>query len=943
MADPSLMLPESKYTITAGTFTVAFAVVSWSVWETGSQSEVDAWTMGALALVTAVFALYLWASWRWERSALPVPVEVDAAAVLQVNTQAHLPVGESENIVATAMRNVSAPGWLATGANTLISLGLAGTFFGLTMGLFEAVPCLASDATTATCPGLAGALGSGSADGLATGDAVEVAISALLDGAMLAFLKSLLGIVLATLWSFRHLEVKERESAISHALLVELNQRLPPMSMEQLTIQMARQAQESAKALDGRITAMQGQNADGQPVTLSHLATTIRALRGADSAGSDVNLATLAAGLQAVQKSTRALRGTDESGKSVNLATLAVGIKGIQKSTADLRGADDEAGEVNLATLAAGLRAIDKTTAALRGTDGEDVEVNLAMLAAGLQEINSSTAALSGAMNSLAEELPEKLAGPIGVQVCAVVAPALATLNGTMEQLSSTGASAFGEAITSRVGNELSGFQSALAEINIALQTMPKTLSQGSTEAVKGLQRSTEENAKALTGAANAVAAQNTESAATIKELTAVAAELQRSLLDLRGQGAEFGEALSDATVPLRDLPESLSAVKDGISATGRALRHDVVNQLDQWQASLALQTQAQQELTRTATEQQAKFIETNAALQATTAQSATLLQSIDDLRGACLSTVEALQEASAAQATGTTNTVDMLLEAVNQFNSSLEKSQSTLHEASTRAVASTEQVTIAAAREVAAALKEGANALTSAMSRAESVGQRLDEHGVALRQNVDAASIAAQGMVAHATTLTTSGKAIATSMQAAAVPLNAANQALQAVPDSIANAADALRSERKALSGLGDSLQRQAELVREQERTLTARTTELEALHEVLGDQWAGNVGRLVDAHTKVKEAWQVAMASASSGHEDQARRIGDYAKQVEKALGLKADVSGLRETLEELAGTLADLQSIGPGMDALSGSVQALNTTLGHRSPPSPRTSRA
>jgi len=119
------------------------------------------------------------------------------------------------------------------------------------------------------------------------------------------------------------------------------------------------------------------------------------------------------------------------------------------------------------------------------------------------------------------------------------------------------------------------------------------------------------------------------------------------------------------------------------------------------------------------------------------------------------------------------------------------------------------------------------------------------------------------------------SGARLKEELKGVTAPLTVLQGSLQRVSPAVDSATQALKDERSALTGLGDSLKQQAELIRKQEASLAKRTTELKQLHEVLGSKWSGHVGRMSEAHEKVKAAWQEAMRAASAGLEKNAQAV--------------------------------------------------------------------
>lgn len=101
---------------------------------------------------------------------------------------------------AEGVAGLQPPAWLPSGQALLVSLGLFGTFFGLSYGLLESIPCIdQQDARHAAClTSLGDAAGADSAS--AETRAMERGMSILLSGARTAFSKSVAGIGLGVAW-----------------------------------------------------------------------------------------------------------------------------------------------------------------------------------------------------------------------------------------------------------------------------------------------------------------------------------------------------------------------------------------------------------------------------------------------------------------------------------------------------------------------------------------------------------------------------------------------------------------------------------------------------------------------------------------------------------------------------------------------------------------------
>jgi hypothetical protein len=124
--------------------------------------------------------------------------------------------------------------WLQNGQATLVSIGLFGTFFGLSYGLLESIPCIdAQDPAHAAC--VASLSIAEGADPHAL--AMEQGMSILLGGARTAFSKSVAGIGLGLVWLlvFRQREAVHRDRLRSIGLRIDA--AYPVVSRDALLMQ----------------------------------------------------------------------------------------------------------------------------------------------------------------------------------------------------------------------------------------------------------------------------------------------------------------------------------------------------------------------------------------------------------------------------------------------------------------------------------------------------------------------------------------------------------------------------------------------------------------------------------------------------------------------------------------------------------------------------------
>lgn len=197
----------------------------------------DRLTPVMIAIVGSVWAAYALRGvvWAWQRPSVPEEDEPEAGslaaearerALAQAVTFGgvrRLHIGASDALVqdlGDRPGRGNLPLSLSTGQAVLISLGLVGTFLGLTVGLVEAVPRLQGDE-----------------------QAVKEGMRSLLDGAMLAFAKSLAGVWCGVVWSVLYRRLEEEQAEMLHELKDWLDARFAPLSSEQILIHYLSQQQ----------------------------------------------------------------------------------------------------------------------------------------------------------------------------------------------------------------------------------------------------------------------------------------------------------------------------------------------------------------------------------------------------------------------------------------------------------------------------------------------------------------------------------------------------------------------------------------------------------------------------------------------------------------------------------------------------------------------------
>lgn len=237
-----------------------------------------------VALVALVWLAYRGTLWLWLRqrpwlSEVPaegaeLPVELVAGTVrVEASTVEH---GGKRWRTATAALEVGSdgastaslrlPALLATGQGVLISLGLIGTFLGLTLGLMSAVPKLtaADRPAVAEQAALGGTVGE-SVAGPSSGDdriaGMQDGMGDLLGGARLAFAKSVAGVAFAMLWGLRLRHAEARRDEYLDALAEGLDRRWPLLTSQQIQLDAAAKVNEILEKL-AAITSAEGARAE---------------------------------------------------------------------------------------------------------------------------------------------------------------------------------------------------------------------------------------------------------------------------------------------------------------------------------------------------------------------------------------------------------------------------------------------------------------------------------------------------------------------------------------------------------------------------------------------------------------------------------------------------------------------------------------------------------
>lgn len=234
----------------------------------GLELEKDQLTFGMLVIVGLAWGIYRAAAWRWSRG-LPAldPRSGETGPLmdflttqvarqgLEVSGARRLRAGASETLAEELQSRpapLGPPYWLATGQGVLVSLGLLGTFLGLSLGLLQAVPKLQGDP-----------------------EAMQVGMQALLGGAKLAFVKSLAGVLCAMVWGLRYRQLEEARDALVGVCKDWLDERYPPVSTEELMARMLAEQAAASASLVQRVERLEQALVGEQRRGTEHLAGAI--------------------------------------------------------------------------------------------------------------------------------------------------------------------------------------------------------------------------------------------------------------------------------------------------------------------------------------------------------------------------------------------------------------------------------------------------------------------------------------------------------------------------------------------------------------------------------------------------------------------------------------------------------------------------------------------
>jgi hypothetical protein len=432
------------------------------------------------------------------------------------------------------------PAFLTLGQGVLISLGLAGTFYGLTAGLMGSVDKLSGDQAES-------ALG----------------MSILLGGAKLAFSKSLAGVVFAMVWGFYHHHLLRHRDCLFAALLRSLEESHPALSQEELLVRMITEQRLHREALEGRLVALESGNQE-RADALNELHRESRGLV-------DGRLAALANGQQAQVRIiteqqhriaetvdarlnaiwTRQQAQVEQLGEVVETSRLQA-IQAIVNAAEALAGRGE--------TL--GLKLKDEL---LHPDDGVLVEIRdkgqriielldssqapASLPAAAPSGVLPSLSQLSADLQRLSSAEPDGLPALMGDRVTSGLHNQLSAIEQALHAISSSSSKAVGDTIGKEVTQEVGNLKAALTSLTAALGALPEATKKNFEDSVGNL---------------------------TIALKTS--RELATGLVDA---GSAVQVALKDVSTPITEAKDSLVEVKNALDKVATKLQTEADKVVD--------------------------------------------------------------------------------------------------------------------------------------------------------------------------------------------------------------------------------------------------------------------------------------------------------------------------------------------------------------------------
>jgi hypothetical protein len=873
-----------------------------------AKDAFDPLTVGLVGVNAITWGWFLHRAWTWVRAARTArTVEVPAGAVVWVAGEPRLPASDIDPLVdrVAEIQGIQPPAWLGLGAPIIISMGLAGTFFGLSKGLLDAVPAL---------------------NGFMSGSEAKLndALIHLLDGAKLAFVKSLAGIVLGTLWTLCLAELRGLAERARTRLRLSLVDAFPPVTPEEL---LAASLTAQADARDAQIAALRSAIAAATLEQGSNAAARADArldARAREHSALTQELAKISQSTAEAAEHLAGLRGGEESSLSALIAEVRVLKQSVEDAAAgmpDKVGA--AAGSTFSSTIAPKFQGITDALGKLSSQGGE------AIADAFKESVGEQTKDLAGAMAALTQglnELPRGVAqsGAAAQETLSTAAAAgaqqLRAAAGTLqenarlnaEQLRATLSEV--QTLVDKLKEGGAALHGAFSGVAVPLAALPGQLAaagqgveragQVAQDGAEGLQRASAALKNGAAAAAESLRAGGADGGAALRDgalaarqqLADGAVQAGRALedgaagmaLNLTTASAAAGEALrAKASEAGAALNTGAAVIAGSLADTGKDVRESVGAELRAVSDTLTAQAEAQRQLL--------------AALRVERGASA-------DGAAAAATALAALQGSSAN-----------LKDAVGGLHSQIHQLGSEVSSASARL-----RDDVSAAAE--ALRRAGDHSAGQIRSSVEAVAGRLEEVAAATARTTAAVSEAG----AVAAQLQTGGVALREAFEAVTAPLVAlpaqlvqARAGLGAVSATLSSASTGLLEASGAFSG---EAQAAAEALRVGGVDLAAGLT---SARQELGEGFTAELQAIRGALTAQLTAQEGVLQNTEAQHKLMAQSA-EAARQRLESLGEKSTqlITGIEHLRQTCETTVAALGSAAG--DQRSGADQAIRDLL-------------
>lgn len=485
-------------------------------------SDADLLTFVMVGLVAIVWLTFTVTAWR--RPPNPVDEQRPLAewllgrarlAVLPVVGQDRLTQGAAAALVAEAAERPDwrLPGWLSTGQAVLVSLGLVGTFLGLTWGLIHAFPSLTIDPKDVP-------------EGTTPAEVQMEGMRALLLGAQLAFVKSLAGVWCGMLWGLRYRQLEERHADELSGWSDWLEEQFPSISTAQLLAQALVQGAEQHRVLVDRLTETAGRITTldrGLRTDLDRVrAELLSALGTADGTFKTIGLEIVGAiGQVGKTQTTRLLEGAREVVQTQITGQTAALVPEVRQASTDLQD--------QIAQLAESL------PSRIGANTGTVLQPHFEELARSLKQLSDAGGSAIGSA------LEASMAGETGR-----LRQSLAEVAGLLEQL--------GPRVTAQ------------------MDAADRRVQEGASQAATALAEAGEVASRQLQGAASQFSAETSGIQAAMGAVRDTLAETHQVARALRGAGQEVTTGLQGVAQELSVLPPVLDRARTALDASGAAL-----------------------------------------------------------------------------------------------------------------------------------------------------------------------------------------------------------------------------------------------------------------------------------------------------------------------------------------------------------------------------------